>query len=459
MSERSYDLVVLGGGAGGLSAARWANWSGKRAVLINAGPPGGDCTFTGCVPSKAVIEAAERGESFKDALAGAAEAVSRIAATENGDVLRGEGIDVIDGRGTFVEPTVVEVDGNLFSGDAVVVATGARAAVPPIPGLSEIDYLTNHNVFDLREAPGSMAVLGGGSIGCELAQAFAKLGVKVTLFEAAERLLAREEPDASEIIAQELSNSGVGVRLGASVTEVFPVGGDGGAELLASDGHRAHFDKVLVAVGRQPNTSDMGFERAGIDLDERGYISHDGGLNTSAEGVFVVGDAAGSLQLTHAAVEMGRIAALNALTRRPDRSFDTAAIPWATFTSPEVARVGLTEAEAAASVPGARVAELPMTECDRAITAGKTAGFVKLIAAPKKLTRNLGGGRLVGATIVAERAGEMIHEASLAMHTNMFVGRLGESVHAYPTWSMAVPRAVGQFFVEIDGRTARPAER
>ncbi len=458
MSERSYDLVVLGGGAGGLSAVRNANWLGKRAVLVNQGPLGGDCTFTGCVPSKAVIEAAGRGATFREALTGAKDIIAHIAAAESAEVLRGEGIDVVDGFGTFVEPHVIEVNGDRLRGEAVVIATGAKASVPPIPGLREMKHLTNDTVFEPRQAPASMAVLGGGNIGCELAQAFSRLGVKVTLFEMADRLLNREEPDASDLVRDHLEADGVEVRLGAAVQEVIAQGDAGRAEIVASDGHRAVFDEVLVAVGRRPRTAGFGLEEVGIELSDRGFVNHDEGLNTNVEGVFVVGDVAGSLQLTHAANHMGRIAALNAVQRRPDKKFEIDAIPWCTFTTPEVARVGLSEAEAAATVKGARVAYLPMAENDRAIASGHTAGFVKLIAAPKPLTRNLGGGRLIGATIVGERAGEMINELALAIHTNMFVGRLAEVPHAYPSWSMAIPKAVAQFFVEMEGRTARPAQ-
>jgi pyruvate/2-oxoglutarate dehydrogenase complex dihydrolipoamide dehydrogenase (E3) component len=209
-------------------------------------------------------------------------------------------------------------------------------------------------------------------------------------------------------------------------------------------------------VGRRGATEGLQLDRAGI-ATEGGFILTDEHLATTASNIWAVGDVAGKLQFTHAAYEMGRIAANNALSPRwrPQQRFDMSSIPAVTFTSPEVARVGMTEAEAAAH--GARVAFLPMTEVDRAVTAGQTDGFVKLLAGPRPILRDLGGGRILGATVVAPRAGELIHEAVLAMRTGMFTGRLAQAVHAYPTWSMAIQKAAAQFFIEIEGRRARPA--
>jgi pyruvate/2-oxoglutarate dehydrogenase complex dihydrolipoamide dehydrogenase (E3) component len=212
-----------------------------------------------------------------------------------------------------------------------------------------------------------------------------------------------------------------------------------------------------VTVGRAPVTAGLDPGAAGVETDERGIITVDDRLATSASGVYAVGDVTGRLQVTHAADEMGRTAAVNALRRPARLRFRTATVPWVTFTSPEVARVGMTESEAAEH--GGRVAFLPMSEVDRAVAAGATDGFVKLVAGPRTLLRNLGGGRLLGATIVGERAGEMIHEVALAMRTRAFTGRLAQTVHAYPTWSTAVRSTAAQFFLERDGRRARPAER
>lgn len=216
------------------------------------------------------------------------------------------------------------------------------------------------------------------------------------------------------------------------------------------------FERVLVAVGRRPVTEGLDLQLAGVRLDEQGHIRTDRHLATTASGTYAVGDVTGRLAFTHAADEMGRLAAINALRSPLRLSFKDTAIPWVIFTHPEVARVGMSEAQAAAS--GGRVAVVPLSQIDRAITAGEEDGFVKLIAGPRRVTANLAGGRILGATIVAPRAGEMIHEVALAMRVGAFTGRLAQTVHAYPTWSTGIRKAAAQFFFDIDGRKARPAE-
>jgi pyruvate/2-oxoglutarate dehydrogenase complex dihydrolipoamide dehydrogenase (E3) component len=451
-----YDLVVIGGGAGGLSAARTGHRRGARTLLVQDGPLGGDCTFTGCVPSKAVIAAANAGASFSEAMTNAARAVEHIAATETADVLRGEGIDVLDARAAFTSPDTVAVDGRSLRAKGFVLATGAAPALPPIEGLSDLDHLTSETVFALTEAPKRLAVLGGGAIGCELAQAMARLGVQVTVIEAMDRLLGPEEPEAAAVVLDALRADGIEVRLGQEVTRVDSTDRHGGARLHTGQGDPVDADRVLVVAGRRPVTGGLQVEAAGVALDDRGFIETDERLRTSATHIYAVGDVTGRLQFTHAADEMGRIAVGNLLTNRlRHRVFDAGVVPWTTFTDPEVGRVGMTEAQAAAH--DGRVAYLPMTEMDRAIVEGRTEGFIKLVAGPRRGLRNLAGGRLLGATVVAPRAGEIIHEPALAVRTRMFTGRLAASAHAYPTWSIAVQKAAAQFFVDVEGRAARPA--
>jgi len=325
--------------------------------------------------------------------------------------------------------------------------------VPPIPGLSEIGYLTNENVFDVADLPPSLAVLGGGAIGCELAQAFARLGSRVTVIEAEQRLLAKEEPEASQLIADVFTREGIDVRLGCRAVQVR-TNETGAVQLSLDSGADTTAEALLVAVGRRPITAGLDLDRAGVAVDERGYVVTDEHLATNMKAVYAAGDVTGRLPFTHAAFAMGRLAARNALSLK-QRPYDSSATPWVTFTAPEVARVGITEAEAAAQ--HGRVAYLPMTEMDRAITAGQTDGFIKLITGPRRLLRGLGGGHILGATIVASRAGEMIHEPALAMATNMFTGRLAQATHAYPTWSYGLQLAAAQFFQTAGGRRARSA--
>lgn len=454
--DRLADLVVVGGGAGGLAAARAGARRGARVLLVQQGPLGGDCTFTGCIPSKALIEAAHRRVPFDRAILAARRAVEVVAATETDDVLRREGVEVTHGWATFREPGVLDVDGAVVRARRVVIATGARPVVPPIEGLDETDHLTNETVWDLDALPPSLAVLGGGAVGCELAQAFARLGSTVTVIEALDRILPAEEPEASAVVTEALTADGVAVRTGQAVARVEPLARKGAVRLHLADGATVDADRLLVAVGRTGTIEGLGLDAAGVET-AGGFITTDDTLATTAAGVWAVGDATGRLQFTHAADEMGRVAAANALGRSGRRRFRTDAVPWVTFTDPEVAQVGITEVETAGR--GGRVAYLPMSEVDRAIAAEETLGFVKLVAGPRRLLRNTGGGRVLGATIVASRAGEMIHEPALAMRTGMFAGRLAQTVHAYPTWSVAVRQAAAQLFMETGGRRARAARR
>ncbi len=334
------------------------------------------------------------------------------------------------------------------------MATGGRPAIPPVEGLDRVDVLTNESVFDLRSQPTSLAILGGGAIGCELAQAFARLGTRVTVLEAMERVLPLEDPDASDVVHDALVADGIDVRVGQRVAKAEG-GNSGGVRLHTEAGDPVEAERLLVATGRAPVTYGLDLEAAGVEVDDGGFIRTDDHMRTTARGVYAVGDVVGRLNLTHAANEMGMIAATNALRRGPKRRFVAGRVPRVTFTDPEVAHVGLTEAEAAGH--GGRVAEIPAEAIDRAIVSGETRGFVKLVAGPRPVLRNAFGGRLVGATIVAAHAGELIAEPALAMRTGMFVGRLAQTVHPYPTWSLAVQQAAALFFAEMDGRTARPA--
>ena len=450
-----WDLVVVGGGAAGLSAARAGARSGKRTVLVSDGPLGGDCTFTGCVPSKTLIESAAQRLNFKLAMVRVRDVVERIAATEDASVLSDEGVVVCEGRACFVAPRTLSVGSERLTGSRVVIATGSAPMVPSVPGLDAAPYLTNETVFDLTDRPESLAIVGGGPIGCELAQAFNRLGVAVTIVEAAERLLPAEDAEAGSVLAEVFQREGIGLRLGTALVRAAK-DPERGIDLHLDDGSVVSTARVLVAAGRGPDTGGLALEAGGVTMDDRGFIRTDDHLATSAPGVFAIGDVTGRLPFTHAADEMGRIAVANAFGRFRSRPFRVSAIPWVTFTEPEIARIGMTESQAAAV--GGRVAYLPMTEVDRAITAGYTDGFVKLLAGPRRIGGNAGGGKLLGATIVSERAGELIHEVALAMGTGMFTGRLAQTVHAYPTWSIAVRQAASQFFVTTGGRQARPAQ-
>ncbi len=449
----AHDLIIIGGGSAGLGAARGASTHGAKPLLITDGPIGGDCTFTGCIPSKTLIAQSRRGVSFGDAMRAVHETVATVAATENADVLRSEGIEVIDGRATISAPDTVDVNGSSHSAPHILIATGARAAIPPIPGLNNVEFLTNETLFELESLPPRLGIIGGGPIGCEMAMAFAGFGSAVTIFEGASVLIPNEEPEASAVIERAMETAGVDVKTGSFVSDVAAASG---GIALTIDGQVVEVDTLLVATGRTANTAGFGLEVLGVELRPSGHITVDDRLRTSVKGIIAAGDVTGLLPFTHAADEQARLAVGHALGKGSRWKYSTAATPWVTFTSPEVARVGVLESDAPRD---AMVAHLPLSHVDRAITEGRTDGFVKLIAGPKTITRGLFGGRIVGATIVADRAGEMIHGPTLAASLGMFVGRLAQVTTPYPTWSTAIQQAAAQFFQPVNGLEARPAQR
>lgn len=539
-----HDLIVVGGGAAGLAAVRTGLWAGADVALVADGPIGGDCTFTGCVPSKTLIAAAAIGLGFGEVMDRVRAVVERIAATESAEVWRQRGVTVLEGRARLMTHDTVAVDDRRVTAPRIVIATGSRPAIPPVEGLAALcgstgpdsgspangpdladsgsptdrigladsvdlavgpeladsggppgvgglaggAVLTTDTLFELESRPVSLGIVGGGPTGCELAQALARLGVEVRLFEAADRLLPTEEAEVSSIVAAALAADGVQVQTSAPVTGVGvggsasatgaglevqtsgpitgvedsasePVTGaapDGSGVTVRVESQSVAVERLLLAAGRAPAADDLGLAELGVKLNRRGWVVTDARLATSIKGVYAAGDVTGRTALTHAADEMGRLAAANALGRGPRGRFREDWIPQVIFTDPEVARVGAVEADAPSR---SRVAYLPLAEVDRAVVADRTDGYVKIIAGPRPVVRRLGGGRVIGATVVAPRAGEMIAEVALAMRTGAFAGRLAQTAHAYPTWSHGIQKAAAQFFGEIEGRRARPPRR
>ncbi len=446
------DLLIVGGGTAAISAARMALRRGASVTMVTDAPPGGDCTFTGCVPSKTLLSAGHL--PFEDAIARVHATIAGIAAEESAEVLREEGVDVVMGRADVQARDRVVVGDRTYRPSKLLLAVGSEPVVPPIDGLSTVPYLTNESLFDLTALPKHLAVLGGGAIGAEMAQAFRRFGAEVTVLEAADRLLSKEEPEASQVVREAFEAQGIAVRTGTKVEAVAK--GRGTVKITTSAGP-VTATHLLVAVGRRPGTA--GLELPGLKKAKSGAIEVDLRMRTSVKGVYAAGDCTGRLPFTHAADEMARAAVDNAVTWWRRTRFAEHAVPWVTFTDPEVARIGLSEADAAEQVKGARVVELPMSDVDRARTADRTEGFVKVIVGPKLLTREIGGGKIVGATVVGPRAGEMIAELALAVRTNMLAGRVAQTTHAYPTWSVAVQQCVAQLFDGYGGRHPRPAKR
>lgn len=456
MAERALQpqIAVIGGGATGLGAALAARRAGAEVVLIERDRLGGECTWTGCIPSKTMIEYARQVHHARRlGLAGqvdsaavlqrARDVAHTIGREEDADALAGAGIRVVAGHARFVAPDELAVDGTRIRPQATIIATGSTAEIPQIDGLRGVGPLTNDDLFTLDRLPRRLAVLGAGAVALELGQACARLGCQVDLVDTAPRVAAAEEPETSSTLTSVLVDERVGVHTGVRLDRVRPTAD--GVALLAADRTVASADRVLVAAGRRPVTDGLDLHRAGLTAADDGSIPVDRRMRTAVSGVLAAGDVTGYPRLTHAGYRMGQIAVHTALRRTPWR-FAPAALPWAIFTDPEVGRVGLTEAQAFARWGDrARVAMLPLAGTDRARTAGVTDGFVKLVAAPHPVARDLLGGRLVGATVVCPTGGDVIGELALAVRTRTTPARLARTVHAYPTWSLAVWEAVARF--------------
>lgn len=455
-----WDLVVLGGGTAGIVAAKTAASLGARVLLVERDRTGGDCLWTGCVPSKALLAAAEAAASARDAarfgvhveairvdfsqaMRHVHAAIQHIAPVDSPEALEASGVTVRRGAGRFVDDGALEVDGETVHFRQAVIATGAAPALPAIPGLAALDVLTSDSVWELTEAPRRLAVLGAGSIGCELGQGLSRLGVDVTLVEGAPRILPREDPDAAAVIHRALAGEGVEVRVGQSVESVVASGATSGT-LRFDDGSTLDFDRLLVAVGRRPRTTDLGLDAVGVELDERGFVVVDHRLRTTHPRIWAAGDLTGHPQFTHVAGVHASLAASNAVLGLR-RSVETSAVPRVTYTHPEVAAVGI---DTGRERDGVRIITLEHTHVDRAVTEDNTDGFTRLAVDDK--------GRLLGASVVGPRAGETLGELALAVRRGLRTRDLAGITHAYPTWNDGTWNAA---VADVREQLARPATR
>jgi pyruvate/2-oxoglutarate dehydrogenase complex dihydrolipoamide dehydrogenase (E3) component len=455
---KQFDVVVVGGGTAGITASLAGRSTGARVALVEREPRlGGDCTFYGCVPSKALLEIAKIVHEARQAAAEGIFArapeidfaqvaarqrriVEEIAADESDERFERVGIAVIHGEAQFLSPHELDVDGERVGGKTFVVATGSEPALPQLDGIDQVPYLTNRTIFELEQLPRRLLVLGGGATGLELAQAFRRFGSDVVVLEMLERLLPNEEPEAGQVLAEGLRGEGVELRLGS---EAVAARSDAAGIVLSLEREELRGDALLLAVGRRGSVTGLGLEPLGVQGDD-GYISIDRRGRTSVASIFAAGDVTGGLQFTHVAAHEGRVAGLNAAGKR--RKIDERVAPWVTFTDPEIAHVGLTEREARERHDGVEVVMYPMSRVDRARIEERPVGFVKLVTARRRLLRRVGGGELVGAQIVGPRAGELIQECALAMQTRCFAGRLTQTIHPYPVTTLAVQQAAAQLF-------------
>jgi pyruvate/2-oxoglutarate dehydrogenase complex dihydrolipoamide dehydrogenase (E3) component len=468
--NEEYDLVIIGAGSGGLSAADFAIQLEARVALVEKDRVGGDCTWTGCIPSKTLLKTARVAHEMhtaaryglpatpplvdlKEVMAHVREVVAGIAHEESPEVLRAEGIDVLLGDARFVGPHTLTVaprspqtgpDMTLVA-RRFLVTTGAHPFIPPIAGLDEVDYLTYESIWTLGELPDHLLIVGAGPIGCEMAQAFRRLGADVTLLTDGNRLLPRDDPQASRVLGEVFAAEGIRVLYNARVERAWQ--DENGIHVVAA-GEELLGDALLIATGRRPTVAGLGLEKAGVRYSEQGIMVDDA-LRTSQPHIYAAGDCTGGPQFTHYAGWQATMAVRNALLPGSSKAVSDQ-VPWTTFTDPEVAHIGLTEAQAQEQFGDAvMTCDWPMSQVDRARTEGDTTGFIKLV--------HKRDGTLLGATIVASRAGEMIHEWIVALHEGIKVGDLSNAIHVYPTYSVAGQQAAAAIRIErlLSGTSGR----
>jgi pyruvate/2-oxoglutarate dehydrogenase complex dihydrolipoamide dehydrogenase (E3) component len=446
-----YNLVVIGAGTAGLVSAAGAAGLGARVALIERELMGGDCLNIGCVPSKTLLRSARARAQVHEAarfgihvpglvqvdFPAVMERMRRLRASispnDSADRFRRLGVDVFLGEGRFTGPDTVAVAGQALRFHRAVIATGARAQRPSIPGLAEAGFQTNESVFALTELPPRLAVIGAGPVGCELAQAFARFGSCVHLLDHHDRVLFREDPEASARLQQALGRDGVQLLLGSEVRAVERQAQGKALRVESAKGSQEIVvDEILVGAGRQPNVDDLGLEAAGVQYDARKGVTVNDRLRTSNRRIYAAGDVCSRFQFTHAADAMARIVIQNALFLGRAR-VSALTIPWCTYTEPEIARVGLSEREAKEKGLAVRVFTQELHDVDRAVLDGEAEGFVKVLV-------RAGTDRLVGATVVAGHAGEIIAELTLAMTAGLGLKQIASTIHPYPTQGEAIKK-------------------
>ncbi len=449
MTRIETDICVIGAGSGGLSVAAGASQMGAKVVLLEGHLMGGDCLNFGCVPSKALLAAGHKAHDTSlsqfgvaghapEADFGAAKdhvraVIDQIAPVDSQERFEGFGVHVIREFGRFVSEREVQAGPYTITARRFIIATGSRPFVPPIPGLSDVPHYTNETIFDLRDRPDHLVIIGGGPIGMEMAQAHRRLGSKVTVLEG-QKALGKDDPEAAALVLEKLRAEGIEIVESAQVASVS--GAAGAVEIKTEDGRSFAGSHLLVAVGRQVNVDKLDLEKAGVDYDRRG-VTVDAGLRSTNKRVYAVGDAAGGLQFTHVAGYHAGVIIRPIVLGLPAKA-KTDHIPWATYTDPELAQVGLTEAQAREKYgPKLFVARAEFNHNDRAIATGQTDGFVKVMVVK---------GRPVGATIVGPQAGELIQLWALAIASNLKMSAISGMVAPYPTLGEINKRAAGAYF-------------
>ncbi|OAN64759.1 mercuric reductase [Balneola sp. EhC07] len=457
-----FDSVVIGGGAAGLTASGICANFGAKTMMIEKHKLGGDCTWTGCVPSKVLLKAGKVAQQVRDAgkygLIDGEPKIDFKKVIKHVDDIRKEvyedadrpeifedmGIVVVEGEASFLNAHTIEIklpDGEKrkVTSRFFFIAAGGSAFVPPIEGIDTVDYLTNDSLFEVEDLPEELLIIGGGPIGTEMSQAFTNLGSKVTVIDMAEEIMMNDDPELTDILFEELKRQGVNYELGASVKSVSQNNGkvsvhievDGKEKTVAGD-------KLLMATGRKPNLAGLGLDEAGVEYTKKG-ITINNSCRTNKKNIYAIGDIASKYQFTHMSEHMAKIATSRAMLKIPMK-MDLKHITWATFTSPEIAHVGATEKELNEKGEKFEVYRFPYSKIDRAITEGESVGMIKIFA--KKFS-----GKILGASVVGAHAGEFISEYAVAMKNGVSLRNIADTIHPYPSWGLGARRAADQWYI------------
>lgn len=457
-----YDLLVIGGGAAGLTAAGMGANFGAKTLMVEANRLGGDCTWTGCVPSKTLLHASKMAHTAKQAeefgqvtekpidFSSVMEHVRNkrqevYEEADDPDIYRDMGINVRFGRARFVDPHTVAIEKDGITKDVtsrhIIIATGSRAMVPPIPGLDEVSFYTNETIFELDKQPGHLGIIGAGPIGMEMAQSFQRLGSQVTVFDMLPRILSNDDEELAEMLQSSLESEGVEFNFSASINKVSQ-DDDGSIQIsfeINGEKQKWSGDALLVAAGRAANYKNLDLDKAGIDHGRKG-ITIDDHCRTNHRHIYAVGDVTGRYQFTHMSEHMAKVAASNALLKIPMK-IDSKHVPWSTYTDPELAHVGATEKQLQDEGTSYEVYRFPYDKVDRALTDDATDGLIKIFA--KKWN-----GKILGATIYGKQAGDLIGEYALAMRNGVTLRNIADTIHPYPTYGLGLRRAADQWYIK-----------
>jgi len=468
MAKYDYDALVIGGGAAGLTTAGIAANFGAKTVMIERDRLGGDCTWTGCVPSKTLLKGASVMHQTKQAelygLSPGAVELDPASVMKHVDRVRREvyeeaddplifekmGIDVVQGAANFVDEHTIKItDSNGLqrevSGKYIFICTGASAFVPPVDGIDSVDYLTNESLFEIDDLPEELIIVGGGPIGSEMSQAFVRLGTKVDVVDMAPGILRNDDPELTSILKETLEGEGVTYHLESSLKKVASKGSRIAVSIEQNDGEKMlEADKILMATGRRANIDSLQLKTAGIET-YRGGISVNDKCQTNKKHIYAVGDVTGRYQFTHMCEHMAKVATSNALIKVPMK-IDKKHVPWVTYTNPELGHVGATEQQLVDSGESFEVYRFPFSKIDRAITDGNTTGLIKVYA--KKWS-----GKILGASVLGAHAGEMISQYALAMRNGVSLREFADTIHPYPSYGLGARRAADQWYIRNQSET------